>query len=185
MKYNVNQSQSNLYKVYIESVGREEINDELEAGKIEMFANRINIPGISVPIAFMSSPVNQIPFPAQAGLKVDSLVLNMICDDRLENYLEILAWVKRNTDQMTVTTPYLSAGSDTSGIWKPRDYRNITIIMKTTNNIDFAKFVAYDCFPTMVGPLPLTTQSSDQLECAVTFSCVTFEWQTLAGVVFI
>ena len=60
--------------------------------KVEYYCTAVNIPGVSLNNASLSTPLKEVPLPGTT-LTYEPLVLTFMVDENLENYREIHGWL--------------------------------------------------------------------------------------------
>ena len=61
--------------------------------KVEYYCTAVNIPGVSLNNASLSTPLKEVPLPGTT-LTYEPLVITFLVDENLENYQEIHGWLR-------------------------------------------------------------------------------------------
>ena len=165
--------------------------------KVQFFVQTANIPGISLGEAVIPTPYKDIPY---VGDKVtyESLNVQFLVDEHLENYIEIHNWMiglgfpktrQQFTDfRSTTSNTSNAAGKANSDIGVVGNavaerplYSDATLSILSNKNNPLVEVRFSDCFPVSLSGLDYTQQVSDveYLSATVDFRYKLYEIVTL------
>ena len=165
--------------------------------KVQYFTVSASVPGLTLGDATYATPLKDIPLPGEK-ITYDDLTITFIVDENLENYIEIHNWLtslgfpkdrsqfktfRESTSNLKNTT----VGTSTDiGDVKPSTPDSpmfsdcvLTILSNKNNPVAECRFA--DCFPTSLGALEYTqnTTDVDYLTVDVTFKYKIYEIHSL------
>lgn len=121
---------------------------------IEFYTQRFLVPGIfSQPVA-KSTPIAQI-FETPDRLTYGEFDLGFIIDENMENYIEIVDWMKGITSPET-TDQYRDLAKSQEKIKS-----DISVIVNNSHKNKNKKFVFKDCFPIGLSSISLDVRGTD------------------------
>lgn len=66
---------------------------------VQYFCQRVNLPGLTIPVAYQSTPTLSIPNPG-TGIKFNNLSISFKVDVTYGNYMEIQNWIRRISEPL-------------------------------------------------------------------------------------
>ena len=159
--------------------------------KVEFFVTTANVPGVSLGTTTQPTPLKDVPIPGDK-LDYDTLNLQFLVDENLENYREIHGWLTglgfpkdhsqfrsvqaAGTDRYPTTTredlnkeigDVVKQTSDDGGL-----YSDATLFILTSKNNPVTEVRFNDCFPISLSGLAYNQQATDTdyLTATVTFN---------------
>lgn len=172
----INLQKSNNYKMILRK------DDQMKSEDIIFYITNFTVPTISITSADIGVNQNVIKYPSQGKLHYEELPLEILVDDNLNSYLELLRWLNRLNNPEKLLRSHNSgfeAGvSSNKNIKKiieesnqfPIDYRDLDIIITDRNHRDMLKFNFVDAWVQKVGNLELDAQSSEYITTRATFN---------------
>lgn len=132
---------------------------------VEFFTQRISIPSISGETAIMVTPFNPLHFTPDK-LQFSPLDLQFIVDEKMENYIEMLNWIKGSTFPENYEQ-FKNLAQSKEGI-----FSDITILMANSSKNIFMKAEFKNCTPTSLSEIQLDTTIPDVVYpvCTATFA---------------
>jgi len=169
--------------------------------KVEYFVTSVNLPGISMGSVNQATPLKDLPGPGDK-LTYDTLTLNFLVDENLENYREIHGWLTglgfprdhsefatlqgAGTDRFPTTTNNVSTeigkvkygAPDEGGI-----YSDATLMILSSKNNSVLEVRFRDVYPISLGGLDYNQQAGDveYLTTSVTFNYKIYEFATVGN----
>jgi hypothetical protein len=145
--------------------------------KVEFFTTAINLPGISLGIATLSTPYKDIPLPGEK-LEYGNLSIEFLVDEYLENYISLHNWMTglgfpqdreefktyRDVTSNTPTTPTAAAKSDIKvGTATPDRamFSDAFIMILSNKNNPILEINFEDIFPVSIGDLDYSQAATD------------------------
>ena len=136
--------------------------------KVEFFVTAVNIPGISLGTAIMSTPYKDIPLPGEK-LEYGNLSIEFLVDEYLENYISLHNWMTglgfpqdraefktyRDVTSNTPTTLTGAAGPDRAM------YSDAFIMILSNKNNPILEITFEDMFPVSIGDLDYSQAATD------------------------
>jgi hypothetical protein len=124
---------------------------------VEYFCTGVTVPAIQLTPAEYSTPGRRIPIFSDK-LNFTELSINMIVDENLNNYKEVLDWTKE-----------LVYSDDDKPLEKSSD---ITVVVLSSKNNEVRKIRFTDAFPTSIGDLSFASDRMDveYMVCMLTFA---------------
>ena len=136
--------------------------------KVEFFATAVNIPGISLGTAILSTPYKDIPLPGEK-LEYGNLSIEFLVDEYLENYISLHNWMTglgfpqdreefktyRDVTSNTPTTSTRAATPDRAM------YSDAFIMILSNKNNPILEINFEDIFPISIGDLNYTQDATD------------------------
>lgn len=146
--------------------------------KTNYFIQQASIPSLSLGEFDLDDPFVKLPIPG-TKLRYDTLTLEFIVDEDLENYLEIHDWLKGlgfpdNYNQYSALQNSSDNSSKAAGV-----YSDGTLIILTSNHNANYRVKFNEMFPIMLSDLTFnsTLTDVDYLKASVTFRYRTYEFQ--------
>lgn len=138
---------------------------------VSYFCQNANIPDVSLGTLTRSNPVRDYPEPGDQ-LEFGTFDISFIVDEDLNNYMEILTWLREISGTPDVESFGRLANEDSG-------FSTVTDITLTllTNSMNPNKSVLFtDCFPTSIGAVSFmsSTPALDPILCDVSFAFVDF-----------
>ena len=136
-----------------------------KAPHLEYNAQSIIIPGLTLGVAYLPSPLVRIPNPG--NLSYGELSVAFKVDENLENYLEIFNWMERLGHPDKLEDQYAYSVSDCKALIYSSSKKPNYLVSFT------------DCFPTGLSPLEFGT-TNDNIEyvtSSVTFTFLRFGFE--------
>lgn len=173
---NVNLQQSNNFVLIING------DEKLKTKDVTFYIKNFTLPNIGISKIMIPNNVNPYPVPGQGKMDYGDITVEMILDDNLNNYFQILKWIHRlknpgylwsinndeenflqkpssnNLENLKNTDQYLI------------DYRDISILISDTNGQFQYKFVFEESFPFELSALQFNSQTADYMSFSVTFA---------------
>ncbi len=143
------------------------------APHVNFFAQKVNIPGLSLPEVDVSNPLIRVPYPGD-HLLYEELELTFRVDEDLRNYMELHGWLralgKRNFGEYKA----IASKPTTSGEGLRSD---ISLTVLTSQRNANYEVVFKDAFPTRVTGIDFNSTNSDieYIEASTTFRYVTYD----------
>jgi hypothetical protein len=142
------------------------------APNINFFIQKVNIPGLSLPVIEVVNPLIDIPFPGD-HLNFEELNITFKVDEDLQNYLEIYNWIRAlgrlnpadyHTLQFNETYLGQSIRSDIS-----------LNILTSLRNVNY-EIIFIDAFPIKLSNLNFDTTAGDVsfIEASATFRYINY-----------
>jgi len=145
--------------------------------KVEFFATAVNIPGISLGTAILSTPYKDIPLPGEK-LEYGNLSIEFLVDEYLENYISLHNWMTglgfpqdreqfktyRDVTSNTPATPTAEAKSDIKvGTATPDRamFSDAFIMILSNKNNPILEITFEDMFPVSIGDLDYSQAATD------------------------
>jgi len=145
--------------------------------KVEFFTTAINLPGISLGTATLSTPYKDIPLPGEK-LEYGNLVIEFLVDEYLENYISLHNWMTglgfpqdrvefktfRDVTSNTPATPTTESQSDIKvGAATPDRamFSDAFIMILSNKNNPILEITFEDMFPVSIGDLDYTQAATD------------------------
>ena len=169
--------------------------------KVEYYCTAVNIPGVSLNNASLSTPLKEVPLPGTT-LTYEPLTLSFLIDENLENYREIHGWLtglgfpKDWSQFKNLLTggedrfpPSTSKGIQTEPgkIKPPTDegaiYSDATLTVLTSKNNPNLEVRFRDVYPFSLSALSYNQQAGDveYLTAEVGFQYKIYEWAEVGG----
>lgn len=143
------------------------------APHVNFFAQKVNIPGLSLPEVDVSNPLIRVPYPGD-HLLYEELELTFRVDEDLRNYMELHSWLralgKRNFGEYKA----VASKPTTSGEGLRSD---ISLTVLTSQRNANYEVVFKDAFPTRVTGIDFNSTDTDieYIEASATFRYVTYD----------
>lgn len=141
--------------------------------EITYFCQMVTIPGISIGEAFQPTPFVDLYLAGDKAV-FDYLTVTFIVDENLVGWNSIYTWMRA----MVFPTDFaeyrslnkLNKYNSAQSTGKPQ-YSDCTLTLLKSCNLSNIAFKFYDCFPTSLGSIPMSTQDSPEniVTCDVTF----------------
>lgn len=173
---NHNLQQSNNFLMIIEGDERLNVKD------VTFYIKNFPIPDVNISVIDVPTHIKKMPFPGQGKMDYGDLSLDMLLDDNLNNYFELLKWIYRlknpqylwslNNDGnnfLDKPTPNNIQNLEQTEQY-PIDYRDINILIGDTNGQLNYRFNFADAFPHEVSNLQLNAQVADYVSFTCTFA---------------
>ena len=145
--------------------------------KVEFFITAVNLPGISLGTAIMSTPYKDIPLPGEK-LEYGNLSIEFLVDEYLENYISLHNWMTglgfpqdrqefKTYRDVTSNTPATPAGATQSdgkiGTATPDKamFSDAFIMILTNKNNPILEINFEDIFPVSIGDLNYSQTATD------------------------
>ena len=145
--------------------------------KVEFFITAVNLPGISLGTALMSTPYKDIPLPGEK-LDYGNLSIEFLVDEYLENYISLHNWMTglgfpqdreqfKTYRDVTSNTPATPAGGTQSdgkiGAATPDKamFSDAFIMILTNKNNPILEINFEDIFPVAIGVLDYSQDATD------------------------
>ena len=146
--------------------------------KVEFFVTAVNIPGISLGTATLSTPYKNIPLPGEK-LDYGNLSIEFLVDEYLENYISLHNWMTglgfpqdreefKTYRDVTSNTPATPAGPVQTDIGKVGTatpdramYSDAFIMIMSNKNNPILEITFQDIFPISLGDLAYTQAATD------------------------
>jgi len=138
---------------------------------LTFFAQKINIPGLSINNPKQQNPFTAIPIPGDHG-SWEQLQLTFLIDEEFKNWEEVFNWYTGITFPRDFQQ-FANQVSDPTGP-KPGSevnmYAQIIITVLNSHKIPICDFIFEDCIPSSLeGPvLDITQQDIQPVECTLT-----------------
>jgi hypothetical protein len=169
--------------------------------KVEYFCTSVNIPGITLGSTSQPTPLKSIPVPGD-NLTYDTLTMNFMVDENLENYQEIHGWLvglgfprdysefrnlaNSGDDRFPGTTNSVSTepgkvkyGANKAG----GTYSDATLSILTSKNNAVLEVRFRDIYPTNLSGLNYDQQANDvdYLTASVTFNYTIYDFASVGS----
>ena len=146
--------------------------------KVEFFITAVNLPGISLGTALMSTPYKDIPLPGEK-LDYGNLSIEFLVDEYLENYISLHNWMTglgfpqnrqefKTYRDVTSTTPAYPTGGATqtdgkigAAIPDKSTFSDAFIMILTNKNNPILEINFEDIFPVSIGDLDYSQDATD------------------------
>ena len=170
--------------------------------KVEFFITTANLPGISLGVAEQITPLKDIPLPGDR-LQYDTLNIQFLVDENLENYREIHGWLTgvgfpKNYEQFQnvqgaatdrfPTTENVGTSKELGAIRKTTQdegglYSDATLFVLTSKNNSNLEIRFRDLYPISLSGLDFNQQATDvnYLTANVTFEYKIYEFANVGG----
>ena len=170
--------------------------------KVEFFVTTANLPGISLGVAEQITPLKDIPLPGDR-LQYDTLNIQFLVDENLENYREIHGWLTgvgfpKNYEQFQnvqgaatdrfPTTENVGTSKELGAIRKATQdegglYSDATLFVLTSKNNSNLEVRFRDLYPISLSGLDFNQQATDvnYLTASVTFEYKIYEFANVGG----
>ena len=170
--------------------------------KVEFFVTTANLPGISLGVAEQITPLKDIPLPGDR-LQYDTLNVQFLVDENLENYREIHGWLTgvgfpKNYEQFQnvqgaatdrfPTTENVGTSKELGAIRKTTQdegglYSDATLFVLTSKNNSNLEIRFRDLYPISLSGLDFNQQATDvnYLTASVTFEYKIYEFANVGG----
>ena len=170
--------------------------------KVEFFITTANLPGISLGVAEQITPLKDIPLPGDR-LQYDTLNIQFLVDENLENYREIHGWLTgvgfpKNYEQFQVlqgagtdrfpSTQNVGTSKELGEIKKATQdegglYSDATLFVLTSKNNSNLEIRFRDLYPISLSGLDFNQQATDvnYLTANVTFEYKIYEFANVGG----
>jgi len=170
--------------------------------KVEFFITTANLPGISLGVAEQITPLKDIPLPGDR-LQYDTLNIQFLVDENLENYREIHGWLTgvgfpKNYQQFQnvqgaatdrfPTTENVGTSKELGEIKKATQdegglYSDATLFVLTSKNNSNLEIRFRDLYPISLSGLDFNQQATDvnYLTANVTFEYKIYEFANVGG----
>ena len=170
--------------------------------KVEFFVTTANLPGISLGVAEQITPLKDIPLPGDR-LQYDTLNIQFLVDENLENYREIHGWLTgvgfpKNYEQFQnvqgaatdrfPTTENVGTSKELGAIRKSTQdegglYSDATLFVLTSKNNSNLEIRFRDLYPISLSGLDFNQQATDvnYLTANVTFEYKIYEFANVGG----
>ena len=170
--------------------------------KVEFFVTTANLPGISLGVAEQITPLKDIPLPGDR-LQYDTLNIQFLVDENLENYREIHGWLTgvgfpKNYEQFQnvqgaatdrfPTTENVGTSKELGEIKKATQdegglYSDATLFVLTSKNNSNLEVRFRDLYPISLSGLDFNQQATDvnYLTASVTFEYKIYEFANVGG----
>lgn len=133
---------------------------------IRYFLQTVNLPGVFAGYVDVPGPVGRkkIPLVGNGSLAYDNFMMSFIVDEDMENYLEILEWIKGNNapdnfeQRMLIEQKPSGQGVYSDGV----------LIVSNSMHIPKVEFLFQDMFPVTLSGLEFTTVDSDKTHVTAT-----------------
>ena len=170
--------------------------------KVEFFVTTANLPGISLGVAEQITPLKDIPLPGDR-LQYDTLNVQFLVDENLENYREIHGWLTgvgfpKNYEQFQnvqgaatdryPTTENVGTSKELGAVKKSIQdegglYSDATLFVLTSKNNSNLEVRFRDLYPISLSGLDFNQQATDvnYLTASVTFEYKIYEFANVGG----
>jgi len=146
--------------------------------KVEFFVTAVNIPGISLGTATVSTPYKDIPLPGEK-LEYGNLSIEFLVDEYLENYISLHNWMTglgfpqdreefKTYRDVTSNTPATPAGAAQFDIGKVGTatpdramFSDAFIMILSNKNNPILEITFEDIFPVSIGDLDYSQAATD------------------------
>ena len=170
--------------------------------KVEYFCTTANVPGVTMGSSAQSTPFKDVPIPGDK-LEYDTLNIQFLVDENLENYREIHGWMTglgfpkdhsqfsslqaAGSDRQPTTTredlskeigDVVKQTSDDGGL-----YSDATLFILTSKNNSNLEVRFRDIYPISLSGLDYNQQATDvnYLTASVTFQYKIYEFANVSG----
>ena len=170
--------------------------------KVEYFCTAANVPGINLGTAEQITPLKDIPLPGDR-LQYDTLTIQFLVDENLENYREIHGWLTgvgfpKNYEQFQTlqgastdrfpSTQNTGTSKEIGEIKKATQddgglYSDATLMILTSKNNANLEVRFRNIYPTSLSGLDYNQQAADvdYLTATVTFEYAIYEFATVGN----
>jgi len=170
--------------------------------KVEYFCTAANVPGINLGTAEQITPLKDIPLPGDR-LQYDTLSIQFLVDENLENYREIHGWLTgvgfpKNYEQFQVlqgagtdrfpTTQNVGTNKELGETKKATQddgglYSDATLMILTSKNNANLEVRFRNIYPTALSGLDYNQQATDvdYLTATVSFEYAIYEFATVGS----
>ena len=170
--------------------------------KVEYFCTAANVPGINLGTAEQITPLKDIPLPGDR-LQYDTLTIQFLVDENLENYREIHGWLTgvgfpKNYEQFQTlqgastdrfpSTQNTGTSKEIGEIKKATQddgglYSDATLMILTSKNNANLEVIFRNIYPTSLSGLDYNQQATDvdYLTATVTFEYAIYEFATVGN----
>ena len=170
--------------------------------KVEYFCTAANVPGINLGTAEQITPLKDIPLPGDR-LQYDTLTIQFLVDENLENYREIHGWLTgvgfpKNYEQFQTlqgastdrfpSTQNTGTSKEIGEIKKATQddgglYSDATLMILTSKNNANLEVRFRNIYPTSLSGLDYNQQATDvdYLTATVTFEYAIYEFATVGS----
>ena len=170
--------------------------------KVEYFCTAANLPGINLGTAEQITPLKDIPLPGDR-LQYDTLTIQFLVDENLENYREIHGWLTgvgfpKNYEQFQTlqgastdrfpSTQNTGTSKEIGEIKKATQddgglYSDATLMILTSKNNANLEVRFRNIYPTSLSGLDYNQQAADvdYLTATVTFEYAIYEFATVGS----
>lgn len=170
--------------------------------KVEYFCTAANLPGINLGTAEQITPLKDIPLPGDR-LQYDTLTIQFLVDENLENYREIHGWLTgvgfpKNYEQFQVlqgagtdrfpSTQNTGTSTELGEIKKATQddgglYSDATLMILTSKNNANLEVRFRNIYPTSLSGLDYNQQAADvdYLTATVSFEYAIYEFATVGN----
>ena len=170
--------------------------------KVEYFCTAANLPGINLGTAEQITPLKDIPLPGDR-LQYDTLTIQFLVDENLENYREIHGWLTgvgfpKNYEQFQTlqgastdrfpSTQNTGTSKEIGEIKKATQddgglYSDATLMILTSKNNANLEVRFRNIYPTSLSGLDYNQQAADvdYLTATVTFEYAIYEFATVGN----
>ena len=170
--------------------------------KVEYFCTAANVPGINLGTAEQITPLKDIPLPGDR-LQYDTLTIQFLVDENLENYREIHGWLTgvgfpKNYEQFQTlqgastdrfpSTQNTGTSNELGEIKKATQddgglYSDATLMILTSKNNANLEVRFRNIYPTSLSGLDYNQQAADvdYLTATVTFEYAIYEFATVGN----
>lgn len=170
--------------------------------KVEYFCTAANLPGINLGTAEQITPLKDIPLPGDR-LQYDTLTIQFLVDENLENYREIHGWLTgvgfpKNYEQFQVlqgagtdrfpSTQNVGTQGELGEIKKATQddgglYSDATLMILTSKNNANLEVRFRNIYPTSLSGLDYNQQAADvdYLTATVSFEYAIYEFATVGN----
>ena len=170
--------------------------------KVEYFCTAANVPGINLGTAEQITPLKDIPLPGDR-LQYDTLTIQFLVDENLENYREIHGWLTgvgfpKNYEQFQVlqgastdrfpSTQNVGTQGELGEIKKATQddgglYSDATLMILTSKNNANLEVRFRNIYPTSLSGLDYNQQAADvdYLTATVSFEYAIYEFATVGN----
>ena len=153
---------------------------------VEYYVRSVNIPGLTFSETEQAAGVGLNAFFPGDKVSFDTLDVNFLVDEDLENFKEVYQWmnaivpIKDPADFGAYVGTTQTATGLLSGIDNDMNqYSDITLVTNTNKNIPNKFFRFHDCFPVSLGELELISGGdSEPVTCQVEFEFSYYDIET-------
>ena len=172
---NINLQKSNNYMVILQG------DPHFKTKDVTFYIKNFKVPDISINPASVDTLANIIHFPAQGRMEYDTLSLDILVDDNLNSYLELMKWMNRLKNPETLLqshnpgfNPANFKGQSLVSVidstnQHPIEYRDLNIIITDRNHQNILRFNFVEAWVSSVSGLDLDAQASEYLSFNSTF----------------
>lgn len=138
---------------------------------LSFFAQRVNIPGLTINNPRQQNPFTAIPIPGDHG-SWESLQISFMIDEDLKNWEEVFNWYTGITFPRDYSD-FSTLANDSLGP-KPRSevnmYAQVTVTVLNNHKVPICDFIFEDCIPAQLeGPtFDITQQDIQPAMCVLT-----------------